>query len=275
MDTKAKAVLRNAFAIYIAWGIATYLLEGLPGTLLSPQAVGLRLAYAIVANLILGILVPLWFLRSLVKTGWAKAEDFGFSGAGRTAVSVVAGTAIGYGLFSLSQPESVHPLVVLNSFAQVWVVSVAEIVVCWGLVGATVFVALRSWSPTGAYLIAAASASILFGVYHFAHSAPFNQLGMVLFLTGLGFVTSLWWFVSRDVYGTAIFHNFFGVTGVLAALKAGGLMPDTPQLAIPLLATAGVVTLALILPGRAWVRGAAGRAATASALRPAPPGGRS
>lgn len=39
---------------------------------------------------------------------------------------------------------------------------------------------------------------------------------MVVFLTAIGFVTSLWWFVSRDVYGTSVFHNFFGVTVALA-----------------------------------------------------------
>ena len=35
-------------------------------------------------------------------------------------------------------------VVVVNSFAQVWVVSVAEIVVCWALVGGTLHAALRA-----------------------------------------------------------------------------------------------------------------------------------
>ena len=142
----------------------------------------------------------------------------------------------------------------MNSFAQVWVVSVAEVVVCWALVGGTLQAALRPWSRWGAILVAAAVASVLFGVYHFAHSAPFNEIGMVAFLTGIGFVTSLWWFVSRDVYGTSVFHNFFGVTGVLAALKAGGLVPERPELAVPLVITALVVTVALAWPGLAWIR---------------------
>lgn len=253
MDLFSKRAVRAAFAIYAAWVLATYLLEGLPGTLVRPEAVGLRLAYALVANLAIGILLPLWIIRGLLRAGWGRREDFGFSAAGRTALSVVAGTAVGLGLFYLSQAEPVHPLVVLNSFAQVWVVSVAEIVVCWGLVGATLFVALRSWSRVGAYLVAAGVASLLFGVYHFAHSPPFNQPGMVAFLTAIGFVTSLWWFVSRDVYGTAIFHNFFGVTGVLAALKAGGLVPEHPQLAVLLVVTALVVAFALLVPGLLWI----------------------
>ena len=68
-----------------------------------------------------------------------------------------------------------------------------------------------------AYAAAAVAASLLFGVYHFAQSAPFNDAGMVAFLTGIGLATSAWWFLSRDAYGTAVFHNFFGVTAVAVA----------------------------------------------------------
>jgi hypothetical protein len=254
MDSVTRTALRNAVAVYVAWVAATYLLEGMVGTLLRPEAIGLRLAYAIVANLFIGILLPLWVIRSLLRARWARASDFGFSGARRTAASVVAAAVVGYALFAQSQAAPVPLLITLNSFAQVWVVSVAEIVVCWALVGATLFISLRRWSRWGAYLIASSVASVLFGVYHFAHSAPFNEVGMVLFLTGIGFVTSLWWFVSRDAYGTAIFHNFFGVTGVLAALRAGGHLPEHPTLAVPLVAMAGVATLALVVLELRWIK---------------------
>jgi hypothetical protein len=254
MNPAAKPALRNAFALYVLWVIATYLLEGLPGTLIRPEAVGLRLAYALIANLAIGILLPLWIIRRALRGGLGCPEDYGFSGIGRTLLSVAAGAIAGYALFHMAQTGPAHPLVVLNSFAQVWVVSVAEIVVCWALVGATLHIALRPWNRIGAVLIAAAVASVLFGVYHFAHSAPFNEFRMVAFLTAIGFVTSLWWFVSREVYGTAVFHNFFGVTGVLAALKAGGLVPERPELAVPLVITALVVTVAMVWPGLSWIR---------------------
>jgi hypothetical protein len=254
MDAPAQAAVRKALLVYVAWVLATYLLEGMPGTLVRPEAVGLRLAYALVANLGIGILLPLWILRGLVRRGWAAPGDFGLSGAARTVPSVLAAAAVGYALFTYSQPDPVHWLVVLNSFAQVWVVSAAEIVVCWALVGATIFVALRARHRWAAIAAAAIAASVLFGVYHFAHSAPFNELRMVAFLTGIGLVTSLWWFASHDVYGTAVFHNFFGVTGVLAALKAGGLVPEQPTLAVPLVATAAVVALAVLIPGTLWLR---------------------
>lgn len=251
---QTRAALRYALLTYLAWVAATYLLEGMPGTLARPEAVGLRLAYALVANLAIGIVVSLWVMRALVRSEWADAADFGFGGPGRTAASVAAAAAIGYTMFAASQSEPVHPLVVLNAFAQVWVVSVAEIVVCWGLVGATLFVALRGWSRGGAYAIASLAASVLFGLYHFAHSPPFNELRMVLFLTGIGLATSLWWFASRDVYGTAVFHNFFGVTGVLAALQAGGRVPEQPTLAVPLVVTAIVVAIAVLVPHAMWFR---------------------
>lgn len=253
MDQTARNALRNALALYVAWVGATYLLEGMQGTLVRPEAVGLRLAYALVANLAIGILLALWLIRRALASGVGTRADYGFSGPGRTLASVAAGALAGYALFSMSQAETAHPLVVANSFAQVWVVSVAEIVVCWALVGGTLHAALRPWNRWGAMVVAAVAASVLFGVYHYAHSAPFNEFRMVAFLTAIGFVTSLWWFVSRDVYGTSVFHNFFGVTGVLAALKAGGLLPKEPALAIPLLVTALVVTAALAWPGIAWI----------------------
>lgn len=254
MSALQRLALSHALAAYAAWTAATYLLEGLPGTLLRPEAVGLRLAYAVVASLLLGILLPLWLLARWARAGLAMREQLGFSGAQRVAVGVVLGAAAGYALFAMNQKAPAHPMAVANAFAQVWVVSVAEVLVCWGLVGSAVEAALRPRSRVAAPVVAAAVASVLFGAYHFAHSAPFNEPRMVAFLTGIGLVTSLWWFASRDVYGTAVFHNFFAVTGVLAALQAGGLVAERPGPAIPLWITALVGTIALVVPAVRWVR---------------------
>jgi hypothetical protein len=254
MTADHRAALRNALLVYAVWTAATYVLEGLPGTLLRPEAVGLRLAYALVANLAIGILLPLWVIRRMLRRRIGSPEEFGFSGALRTAIGVVAGALAGYALFRMSQAEPAHPLLLLNAFAQVWVVSAAEVVVCWALVASTLRAALRPWNRIAAVVIASVVASALFGLYHFAHSAPFNEPRMVLFLSGIGLATSAWWFASRDIYGTAVFHNFFGVTGVLAALQAGGLVPERPELAVPLVVTALVATAALAVPGVVWIR---------------------
>lgn len=236
-------MIRHALAIYVLWVAATYVLEGMAGTLLRSDAMGLRLAYALVANIAIGIVLPLWIIRR-------RPERFGFSGPGRTAVSVLAATLAGYALFAMARSEPAHPIVVLNALAQVWVVSLAEVLVCWGLIGGAVFSVLRRSRPWVAYLAASAAASAFFGFYHFAHSAPFNEWRMVAFLTAIGFATSAWWFASRDLYGTSVFHTFFGVTGVLAALEARALVPERPTVSVPLVAMAAAATVAVMLAGR-------------------------
>ena len=99
-----------------------------------------------------------------------------------------------------------------------------------------------------AWLPAAIAASVLFGLYHFAHSTPFNMIGMVALLTGVGFVTSAFFFLSRDIYATIVFHSFLGVFGVAQALAASGRLEklDSRQPALMVMAAAAAVVLGLL-----------------------------
>lgn len=69
-------------------------------------------------------------------------------------------------------------------------------------------------------------ASGLFGVYHLAHSPPFNVPSMALFLSVVGLATGAVFFLGRDVWGTMVFHNLLALTGVLGALAAEGRPGD-------------------------------------------------
>ncbi|RUV49504.1 MULTISPECIES: CPBP family glutamic-type intramembrane protease [unclassified Mesorhizobium] len=155
------------------------------------------------------------------------------------------GVGLGLALYFIQGAPSTNPMVILNAYAQVFAVSVAEVLVCWALLGGVLTGAFGSsrWaSVTGAALVA----SLLFGIYHFAHSPPFNSIGMVVLLTAIGLLTSAFFFTSRDIYATIAFHNFLGVYGVVQALaatdKLGGF--TVPQ--IPLLATAVASLVVLI-----------------------------
>lgn len=101
----------------------------------------------------------------------------------------------------------------------------------------------RAVSVVGAALVA----SVLFGLYHFAHSAPFNTVEMVALLTVVGLVTSAFFFVARDVYATIVFHNFLGMFGVVQALSASGRLEAFTAVQAPLvvMALATVAVLAL------------------------------
>lgn len=249
-----RGALVGAAGLYLAWAVATYLLEGRLQTLLRPEARGLRLTYALIANLLIGTVLSLRLARRLVVEGLVSARSFGFQSARRTAITVVAAAILGLAGYALQGAPTWRPVALLNGFAQVLVVSVAEVLVCWVIVGCTLRAALRSRGPVvaaGALLVVSAA---LFGAYHFAHSPPFDTPGMVLLLSGVGLLTGGFFLLSREVYGTIAFHTFLGLFGVLGALAEAGRLEALATPRGPLLATAIVAVATVALLDRLWLR---------------------
>lgn len=246
--------ITTAVALFVIWMATTWWLEGRIETLLRPDADIDRLVYAIVANLLIGILCAIILLRFILKWNGAARAAAGFGSLKRTAVAVVAGFVLGLGFYALSGGATSDPIVILNAFAQVLVVSAAEVIVCWAVLGCAFESALQGVGRWFAVIVAAVIASMLFGVYHFAHSAPFNSVGMVAFLSAIGLVTSLFFFVSRDVYGTIVFHNFLGVLGVVNALAAKNLLQPLTEPQPRPLGTAIVTILVLMTVERFALR---------------------
>lgn len=250
--TIALAVSLSTF-VYLAWVIATYLLEGRIETLLRPEATLARFFYALVANLLIGVAGAVWVLRFLSRLGVLSPQRAGFGRLQHALTSVLVGGALGFIFYAVQGPPTFDPMVMANAFAQVLVVSVAEIVVCWAVVGTVAEALLRGRGRLVSLLGASLVASILFGVYHFAHSPPFDTPGFVLFLTAIGFVTSLFFFTFRDVYGTIIFHNFFGILGVIQALEASGELASFERPVPPLLVMAVVAVALLVATHVLWL----------------------
>jgi hypothetical protein len=154
-------------------------------------------------------------LGLFVSSNIAPAQQLGFRSLKRTVIAGLIALAVGGGLFLLQGPPSLNPLVLFNGFAQVLPVSIAEVVVCWALIGGS----FEAWSQAKGkvvgLIVGIVAANFLFGLYHYAHSAPFNQTWMVLFLMVPGLVTSLIYFLVRDIYTTILLHNFLGMTGVM------------------------------------------------------------
>jgi hypothetical protein len=163
------------------------------------------------------------------------------------------GALLGLAFYWLQGAPSRHPMVILNAFAQVFNVSAAEIVVCWALVARALETALTRKNMIAALIVAAIASSVLFGLYHFAHSAPFNTWQMVGLLSVVGLVTSVFFLVSRDVAATMVFHNFLGTFGVVQALEKSGRLTTYEQAQAPLL-IAAVVTAAVVAWGYYWLR---------------------
>lgn len=211
------AAVPLSLLLFLVWTAATYLLEGRIGLLRQPTLIG-RWIYVVVANILIGTVAAAWVLRSLLISGLVTLEQLGFRPPGRTLFAVVIAAVVGVGIFLLQKPVSLEPVVLLNAFAQVLQTSIAEVLVCWVAVGTSVEALTRGKSRVISLLVAILATDLLFGIYHFAHSAPFNQPQVAFLLMIPGLATSLVYFLGRDVYATVLFHNYLGMTGVMRSV---------------------------------------------------------
>jgi hypothetical protein len=249
--------LSFALGLYLLWVFATYLLEGRIQTFLRPEAMGARLFYALVANILIGIGGSALVIRFLSRAGTISTEQAGFRGFGHAAIAVVVGVALGLAFYALQGAPSWNPIVLVNPYAQVLVTSIAEILVCWAVVGSVSQALLQDRGRWVSLILAAIVASVLFGVYNFAHSPPFNTIPLVVILSVVGLVTSVFFFVSKDVYGTIAFHNFSGILGVIRALEASGNLSVFESPIIPLLVMAVTAVALLIAAHVLWLNSGA------------------
>ncbi|MDD1716143.1 MAG: CPBP family glutamic-type intramembrane protease [Methanolinea sp.] len=116
--------------------------------------------------------------------------------------------------------------------------TVAEIAVCWVVIGSITEGVLSQKGKIVSVASGLFLSGFLFGIYHFAHSPPFNQPATVAFLSVTGLLTGLVYFIGRDVYATIVFHNFFGCIGVMQSLSASGLLAAYSRPILPVIGMA-------------------------------------
>lgn len=237
-----------AGALYVAWTGVTYLMEGRIRTLLRPEAKMARLAYGVVANMLIGTAGSIVAIMLILgASDGTSAATHGFAPLMRTLVSIIAGLILGGLVFALQRPPSRNMTVLVNGYAQTLVVSIAEVLVCWSVLGVTFETTISSESQVLSIAAGMLVAAIAFGLYHFAHSPPFNTMRLVLLLSGVGLVTGAFFYVSRDVYGTILFHNFLALKGVTQALADSGRLGGYEKVQWQLIAMAIAAVLLLVI----------------------------
>jgi hypothetical protein len=229
-------------------------LEGHINLVHNPTPAG-RAIYVLIANVVIGIGLTMWALQMFVGSNIANAKQLGFRSLKRTIVAGLIAFAVGGGLFLLQNPPSRNPLVLFNGFAQVLPVSIAEVVVCWAVIGGSFEAWGRSKGKAIGIIVGIVAADFLFGIYHFAHSAPFNQAWMVFFLMIPGLITSLVYFLGRDIYAAIIFHNFLGMTGVMQNVD----LERFSQPLIPLYVLMIISVVVLVIADNFFIRRLSGR----------------
>jgi hypothetical protein len=133
----ALKLIAIALSIYIIWVIATFILEGRIHLFQKVDPIG-RMTYVVIANIGIGIVLSAIAIRYLLKARFLKPEQLGLSKSPLRTAAIIASAAVGgLALFMLQNPRTLEPLVVFNAFMQVLPVSIAEVMVCWALIGAS------------------------------------------------------------------------------------------------------------------------------------------
>jgi hypothetical protein len=96
-----RMALSLAVGLYLVWALATYLLEGRIHTLLRPEAMGARLSYALVANILIGIGGSALVIRFMSRAGVVSTERAGFRGLRHAAIAVVVRVVLGFAFYAL------------------------------------------------------------------------------------------------------------------------------------------------------------------------------
>lgn len=242
--------LASAFVLFLAWTLLTYLLEGMRKTFLKPAESADRVIYTLITNTVLGTIGGLLLVKIFTEQSGNLLAAF--VGPLATMISVVAGLAIGLALLAVQKPATWEIGVLVRGYSQTFVVSIAEVIVCWVVVGGAVALATAGLGGFASKTIALLVASIAFGLYHFGHTAPFNSIRMVALLSVVGLMTGVFFLVTKDLFGTILFHNFLAIKGVLDSLKQRGLMDQfrKPQ---PVLVGTALVALAVLVITRIWL----------------------
>lgn len=238
-----------AIALFLIWMILTYLMEGLRKTFLKPVNSVDRIVYTLITNTLVGTIGGLLIIKLLTQSGLSMAA---FTTPTRTLISIAAGLVVGLVLLALQKPATWEPGVLVRGYSQTIVVSIAEVIVCWAVLGGVVALATEGLGGFVSKLVALVIASVAFGVYHFAHTAPFNSVKMVVLLSFVGLMTGLFFFITKDLFGTIIFHNFLAIKGVLDSLQKRGLLDQfrNPQ---PVLIGTALIAVASLIIARIWL----------------------
>ena len=241
------SLIKIAITVYLVWTFATYFFEGRINLLHRDDPLG-RFEYSVIVNMIIGTVIAILAIKPfIISSDQLSLSQIGFRSVKNTVVLVAIAGAIGFLLFVIQGPASLNPIVISNVFSQTLPTSIAEVVVCWAVIGAS----MESFSKNKfgkklSVMVGISFSTVLFGVYHFAHSEPFNQVNMVMILMLPGLLTSIVYFVGRNIYATIIFHNFQALFGVVASVEIEHML----QIQFPVVLLAVTSVLVLIIMDR-------------------------
>jgi hypothetical protein len=190
--------------LYVVWVLETYLLEGSIGLFSHFRPLPFVL-YAVFANCIMGIILPVLLLRSAFRSGAVNMFQIGFRSLRRTVLFSSLTALSGYLYLVTFTPFGTRRTALVGMFLFILPLAVAEVVTCWVLVGTHVQAYLRKGGAAASITVGVVVTAFLFAISFAAHSPPLNQSDFLLTTGIIGAAAALFFFAVRDVYASVIF----------------------------------------------------------------------
>ena len=191
------------FAVYTAWMLETFLLEGSTNLFMRFDPAGLFL-YTIIACLITGIILPLLCIRKAFIAGAVNMFQIGFRSFRRTILAGVLTCIIGYGVVIIFSPFGTDRLMFANAFLLLLPGAIASVMICFVLIGTHIQAFVRSGGALLSLSLGIMVTAMLFGMSIFAYFPAVVVKDTVFVLVGVGIIAGLFFFAVRDVYATMI-----------------------------------------------------------------------
>lgn len=227
--------------VYTAWLIEIFLLGGQARLFQSPTTTGI-LAYTLPTCILIGLFVPVLILNRSFGLGDVNMHQIGFRPAWRTGPIVLVTFIILLPVALIFNPFGTDGMVFLRAFLFLLPTAIAAVMVCFVLIGTHIQALLRSGSALAAISAGVAVTSVLFGFTTLVCFPALPQQDALLFTLCTGVLIALFFFTIRDIYATVLLATVCLVFGM-----AGRISPPALERALPAIAGAALLSLALLL----------------------------
>jgi hypothetical protein len=191
------------FAIYTAWLLETFLLEGSMHLYERFDPPGIFL-YTIIVCIITGIVAPLLYIRKTFISGAVNMFHIGFRSLRYTFLTCFLTCSICYGAVLIFNPFGNERFAFLNAFILLLPSAIASVMMCWVLMGTHVQAFVRSGGAIVSISIGIMVTTVLFGVTTFAYFPAFPQQDMIFSSVIIGIIAAIFFFAVREVYATIL-----------------------------------------------------------------------
>jgi len=228
--------------VYTVWFLETFLLEGSLGVFSRYQPV-VYFTYVLLANILIGTLAPLIFLRSGLLTGVVNMHQIGFRDLRRTVVTAGITACSGYLILAAVTHSAAPTVTLVGTVLVLTPVAISSVMICWVLAGTHLQAYARRYGAAASILTGVTITGSLFGLSFAAHSPPLSDPRHILTAIVIGAAVAIVFFAIRDVWSAIIVQLFALVWFLRDSIDSAYIQPVPPLVVL----TASLAILALLL----------------------------